>query len=327
MRADVSIDGRQVVGAPKELPVFSPWLLSILILVVSACSSSGEAQGISSKARGAERCEPDASWNDPATPLRIHGTTWYVGTCGISALLVTSPDGHVLIDSGTTEAAPQVLANIRALGFDPADVRYLLFTHEHMDHVGGLAGLQRATGAPVLSRGSAVATLRRGMSDREDSQFLQLDPFPGVQDVRPIADDHLVSVGPLKLQAIPTPGHSPGGTSWTWRSCEDGTCRQVVYADSLTAVSDKTYRFTDQAAHPTVIEHFVQTLDRVETLPCDILLTPHPSASRMWSRIGPAANEPLVDPSACRAYAAAARVRLEKRLAEEFATTTGKTSP
>lgn len=327
MKADVSIDGKQVVGRRKESPVFRPWLLSILILVVCACSSSGEAQAISSSSRGAEACEPDAGWNDPATPLRIHGTTWYVGTCGISVLLVTSPDGHVLIDSGTTEAAPQVLANIRALAFDPADVRYILFTHEHMDHVGGLAELQRATSAPVLARQAAGPTLRRGMSDREDAQFLQLDPFPAVQDVQLIADDHLVSVGPLQLQAIPTPGHSPGGTSWTWRSCEDGHCRQVVYADSLSAISDDTYRFTDETAHPGVVPRFVQTLDRVETLPCDILLTPHPSASRMWSRIGPAANEPLVDPSACRAYAAGARARLEKRLAEEAAATTGIRTP
>lgn len=326
MLSDVSIE-MQANSVSKGTSLYRFWLLTVLILMVSACSSSGAAQTASSTARGTESCKPDAGWNDPAAPLRIHGNTWYVGTCGISALLITSLDGHVLVDSGTAEAAPQVLANIRALGFDPAHVRYVLFTHEHMDHVGGLAELQRATGAPVLARESAVATLRRGMSDREDPQFLQLDPFPAVRDVRPISDDHLMSVGPLQLQVIPTPGHSPGGTSWTWRSCEGGSCRQIVYADSLTALSDKTYRFTDEADHPGIISRFRQTLERVEQLPCDILLTPHPSASRMWSRIGPAAAEPLVDSSACRGYAAAARVRLEKRLADEVTATTGITAP
>lgn len=298
-----------------------------MTLTVCACTIAAHSQSAFARVLGAGSCKADAGWNDPATPLKIHADTWFVGTCGISALLVSSPDGHVLIDSGTAQAAPQVLANIRALGFDPADVRYVLFTHEHRDHVGGLAELQRATGAPVLAREPAVAILRRGMSDREDPQFLQLDPFPAVQTVRPIADDHVVSVGTLRLQAIPTPGHSPGGTSWTWNSCEGGTCRQIVYADSLTAVSDTGYRFTDELNHQAVIPDFVQTLDRVQNLPCDILLTPHPSASRMWARLGPSASEPLVDPSACRAYAAAARTRLETRLAEEAAVTTGITLP
>lgn len=306
---------------------FRRWLLTSVCLL-AACSHTGGAnqpQAVGSMA--GEPCKSGAGWNDPATPLRIHGTTWYVGTCGISALLLTSPEGHVLIDSGTTAAAPQVVANIRVLGFDPADVRYVLFTHEHMDHVGGLAELQRATQAPVLSLPPAVATLRRGMSDREDAQFLQLDPFPPVQDVRPIADGHRVSVGPLQLQAIATPGHSPGGTSWTWRSCEEADCRQIVYADSLTPVSDKSYRFTDEAAHPGAISRFRQTLDRVSTLPCDILLTPHPSASHMWARLGPAADTPLIDPTACRSYAAAAHDRLERRLAEEAAAPNQKATP
>ena len=303
------------------------WLLPMLWLL-SACSHAGAGHAPrSSHAVAGEACKPDAGWNDPATPLKIHGSTWYVGTCGISALLLTSPQGHILIDSGTAKAAPQVLANIRALGFDPADVRYVLFTHEHMDHVGGLADVQRATNAPVLSRTPAVATLRRGMSDREDAQFLQLDPFPPVRDVRPIADDHRVSVGTLQLRAVSTPGHSPGGTSWTWRSCENGNCRQIVYADSLTAISDKAYRFTDEAAHPGVIARFRKALDRVSELPCDILLTPHPSASGMWARLGPAAEQPLVDSTACRSYASAARERLERRLSEEAAAHHGKTAP
>lgn len=301
----------------------------ILSLVLAACSSPGPLPHgkLDDGSVTAAACRDDAGWNDPAVPLKIHGSTWYVGTCGITALLLTSPQGHILIDSGTARAAPQVLGNIRTLGFDPADVRQVLFTHEHMDHVGGLAELQRATGAPVLSRTPAVASLRRGASNRDDAQFLELDSFPAVQDVRPVPDDHVVTVGPLQLQAIATPGHSPGGTSWTWRSCQAGQCRQIVYADSLTAISDDAYRFTDEAAHPGVVQRFRQTLDRVAALPCEILLTPHPSASRMWSRIGPAATAPLVDPAACSAYAATARARLETRLTEEAAAPDDKTPP
>jgi metallo-beta-lactamase class B len=260
----------------------------------------------------ARACADDAGWNEPTAPLNVYGNTWYVGTCGIGALLVTSPEGHVLIDGATSQAGGQIVANIRALGFKPEDVRFVLSTHEHSDHAGGLAGLQRATGAPVLARAPAVATLKRGASDRGDPQFLQLKSFPPVGDVRPIADDEVVEVGPLALQAISTPGHTAGGTSWTWRSCEGG-----VYADSLTAISDDAYRFSDDAAHPGYVAMFRETLARVAALPCDILITPHPSASRLWSRIGPGAHEPLVDTGACRAYARKATERLDKRLADE----------
>ncbi len=311
----------------KEINLPSRLILpGSLLAALASLSPSGYAI-TPEAAPGPIVCKADAGWNDPATPRRIHGATWFVGTCGISALLVTSPQGHVLIDGATPRAGTQIIANIRALGFKPEDVRHVLLSHEHMDHAGGLAELQRATGAPVLAREPAVATLKRGASDRSDPQLLVLDPFPPVSNVRTIADDEVIKVGAIALQAIPTPGHTPGGTSWTWRSCEGGVCRQIVYADSLTAISDAQYRFTDEAAHPGVVQRFQQTLDRVAVLPCDILLTPHPSASRMWSRLGPAASEPLVEPGACRAYAAAARARLDKRLAKEAVTPNHKTAP
>lgn len=275
---------------------------------------------------GATACSADAGWDDPATPLRLHGNTWFVGTCGISALLITSPQGHVLIDSGTAEGGRQVLANLRALGFRPQDVRAIVISHEHFDHVGGLADLQRATGAPVLAREPAATALRRGANDRSDPQFGQLKPFAPIANVRTIGDEETVTVGPLSLQSIPTPGHTPGAASWTWRACDGDDCRQFVYADSLSAFSDDRYRFGDDQAHPGYVAAFRQALDRVAALECDILVTPHPSASRLWSRIGPGASEPLANTAACREYARSARERLDKRLAEEAASAP-QTSP
>nr|AMP55661.1 subclassB3 [uncultured bacterium] len=259
-------------------------------------------------------CATDAGWSDPAQPRRIHGNTWYVGTCGITALLVTGPDGHILIDGTTAEAGIQVINNIRALGFKPEDVRYLLFSHEHHDHIGGLAEVQRATGAPVLARAPAVETLRRGKSDRGDPQFLSLDAFAPVAAVNPIGDRERVNVGSLQLRAVPTPGHTRGSTSWTWRSCEGDACVQMVYADSLTAVSDAEYRYSDDREH---LQAFRDSMRRVAGLPCDVLLTPHPVAGGMWSRIGPGASEPLINSKACREYAETASQRLEQRLKEE----------
>lgn len=265
-------------------------------------------------------CANDAGWNDPATPRRVHGDTYYVGTCGITALLVTSSAGHVLLDVGTEKAAAQVLANIRVLGFRIEDVKYIVNSHAHHDHAGGIAAVQRASGATVVSMRDALPMLRSGESTAADPQHGDLRPFPGVAATRAIADGHELRAGPLALTAHATPAHMPGGTSWTWRSCEAGRCIDIAFVDSLSAVSAPGYRFSDEQAHPEVLPTFRRTFERVRTLPCDLLLTPHPQASALWSRLGPGATRSLVESGACRAYADAAEHRLESRLAEERAT-------
>lgn len=275
------------------------------------------ALGAAGPLAAATACKADARWNDPAEPRQIHGNTWYVGTCGLSALLITSPEGHVLIDGATRKAAPMIEKSIAALGFRLKDVRYLLNSHEHLDHAGGIAQLQRDSGATVVARNEAAIILEQGKSDRGDPQFLTTGAFPPVASVRRIVDGETIVLGPIKLQAHATPGHTQGSTSWTWKSCHSGRCLDIAYADSLTAISDEVYRYSDEAAHPGVLAAFRKTLVTVAELPCDILLTPHPGASNLWSRIGPEATAPLVDPTACRRYAATATENLDTRVAKE----------
>ena len=254
-------------------------------------------------------------WDDRAPPRRVFGNTWYVGTCGLTSLLVTSEHGHVLVDGATEAAGPLIAANIRALGFDLADVKYLLNSHEHFDHAGGLAYLQGVTGAPLLAREPAIDTLRSGRSDRSDPQQLgQRAAFPPVPDVQPIGDGDTVRVGPLALTAHATPGHAPGGTSWTWRSCEGGDCRDIAYTDSVSAVSDEEYRYLD---HPEVVDAFRRGLDTLANLPCEIHVAPHPLAVELFARLEDVPGAPLVDDGACARYARAGRANLERRLADE----------
>lgn len=297
------------------------------LLLLAACTQGGAARpnatpaiastpATASAAAPTAACRDDSGWDDPATPFRIHGNTWYVGTCGIAALLVTSPDGHVLVDAATPAAGPQILANIRGLGFAPEDVRAIVFSHEHFDHAGSLASLQAATGAPVYARPEAMDTLRRGASDESDPQFGELEAFAPVARLQPVPEGGVLEVGALRLQAVATPGHALGGTSWTWRSCDGDDCQQLVYADSLTAVSADGYRFSD---HPNAIARLRESFARVAAMECGILVTPHPSASGLWARLGPAATRPLADAQACRAYAEAGAARLERRLAQEAA--------
>ena len=262
-------------------------------------------------------CADNAGWNSPATPRQIFGNSWYVGTCGISAILITSPQGHILIDSVTEKAAPQVAANIEALGFKLQDVRLLLLSHEHHDHSGGMAYLQQVTGAPLYARAPADVVMRSGKNSRSDPQFLELSVMPAVAKVTTIQNNQKVTLGSLQIQALATPGHTPGSTSWTWTSCDEKQCRNMAYIDSLTAISDNEYRYSDDNSHPGYLASFRAALKQISQLPCDILLTPHPGASAMWQRLGADPTQPLVNSNGCRDYAANASLRLDKRLTEE----------
>ncbi|MGH8036253.1 MAG: subclass B3 metallo-beta-lactamase [Stenotrophomonas sp.] len=295
-------------------------------LLLAACQSASPGAAVvpaapASATDAVAACPANATamdgWNDRAPPRRIFGNTWYVGTCGLSAVLVTSDQGHVLIDGATEPAGPLILANIRALGFDPHDVKVLLNSHEHYDHAAGLAYLQRMTGAPLLARGPAAATLRTGRSDRSDPQQLELlEGFPAVAKVRVIDDGAIVRVGPLALTAHATPGHTPGGTSWTWRSCEADRCYDLAYTDSISAISDAEYRYAD---HPDAVAAFRRGLDTLAALPCDIQISPHPAASDLFARLRGDAGKPLVDPGRCQRYAQTGRANLDARLADEAA--------
>ena len=293
---------------------------TIAAALLAACAAQSErttpAPTAAAEPAGVPACPLDASpmagWSERAPPRRIFGNTYYVGTCGIAAVLVVGDAGAILVDGATEQAPAAILANIRALGFDPRQVKRLLNTHEHMDHAGGLAGLQQATGAPLLARAPAVATLRRGRSDREDPQFGELTGFPPVADVRTLADGEVVRLGGLALASHATPGHAPGGTSWTWRSCEGTRCLEIAYVDSHSALTDGHYRFND---HPAYVAAFERSLDTVAGLPCDVLLTPHPAASNLLARLR--GDAPLADAGACKAFSANARANLAARLANE----------
>lgn len=262
----------------------------------------------------AATCEDWDEWDKPGPPVRIHANTYYVGTCGISAILITGEEGHVLIDSGTEKGADTVIANIRALGFRPRDVKYLLHSHEHHDHVGGMSVLQQATGAQLVASATAAKVFETGAATPGDPQA-GINPTIRVARVdRVIADGGEVRTHDLLFTAIATPGHTPGALSWRWESCEGAVCRTIVFADSLTPVSRDDYRFSD---HPDYLAAFRASLAKIADSPCDIVLSPHPSSSDMRDRF--AAGKPLLDQQGCKAYAAALTERLDQRIAKEAA--------
>jgi metallo-beta-lactamase class B len=294
-------------------------------LALSACAPVKQGATLSDpRAQGealAKACTGRDGWSDAAPSARIHGNTYYVGTCGISVLLVTSPKGHVLIDGATDQAVPSILANIRALGFNPRDIKFVVGSHEHLDHMGGFAALKAATGAKLLVSATARPVVETGKTDPEDPQF------GAIPDMKPVPVDGILTYLPepgwiitgdptlvMGLTPRPTPGHTSGGTSWTWKSCEGARCVTFAYVDSMTPVSADSYRFTD---HPERVAPFRETFERVSKMPCDILVTPHPSVSDLFERLRGA--KPLIDSAACRNLVQAMRKRLDDRLAKERA--------
>lgn len=264
-----------------------------------------------------ETCRPWDQWDKPAPPFEVYRDTYYVGTCGIAAILITDAQGHVIIDSGTEAGGDVVIANVSALGFDLRDVRYLLYSHEHFDHVGGMAKLQRATGAVVVASAAAQPVLLSGKASPQDPQHAMHEPFEGVAVGKIMADGDTLELGGTTIRAIETPGHSPGAMSWRWQECKE-RCETIVYADSLSPVSREDYRFGDR---PDYVAGFRAGLVALGREDCTIVLTPHPSHSRMIRRMQEGElieNAPGTRP--CARYAAGKLLDLETRLSNEALT-------
>ena len=285
------------------------WFAAAGVLLACAAASPASAATAAEHQRA---CAGHDGWADPAPPVRVFGQVYDVGTCGITVLLLRGDTGDVLIDTGPAEAAPIIARNLRWLGVRMRDIKLMLATHEHFDHVGGMAALQRETGATIRLTPAASAVLRRGRVAPGDPQAGSIDPPAAAPVGKPLADGEVIRLGRLALTVHFTPGHSPGGSSWSWRACEGAVCRTIVYADSLSAVARDGYRFAD---HPDRVAALRRSFATVGALPCDILITPHPGASDFYPRLY--GEKPLVDPGLCRAYADGARRSLDARLAAE----------
>jgi metallo-beta-lactamase class B len=259
---------------------------------------------------------PDlAAMNQPHKPFQILGNTYYVGTAGIASVLVTSSFGHVLVDAGLPESAPLIAKNIEELGFKLTDVKGIVFSHPHADHIGGIAELQKLTGAQVYGLRAAEDVLRTGKLPKDDPQYGARSPaIPKVARSWIVTDGQLLGIGSLRLRVYATPGHTPGSATWTWDACEGSKCLAFVYADSLNPVSADKYRFKD---HPETVAAFESSLKVIESLECELLLTPHPDAARLGKLAAAKGDaDALKEEGACKQFAQQRREALQKRIAE-----------
>lgn len=253
-------------------------------------------------------------------PFRLYANTYYVGTQDASSVLITSNEGHVLIDAGLPESSATIIANIAALGFRIEDVKMIMNSHGHAEHAGGVAELQRRSDALVYASPSSALDLAAGEVGPDDPQYHAAAKFPPVTDMRLARDGNHYTLGPIRLTAHATAGHTPGGLSWSWQSCEGNRCLAMVYADSLEPVSRPGFKFSASSEYPNALADFAHSFEVLEKLPCDVLVSALPQASTLWQRLAASADkgsEAFVDAGACRAYAATARAALATRLDSE----------
>jgi metallo-beta-lactamase class B len=300
----------------------------LLSLLVTVAASAERREPL--KADLPKQCEACAGWNASHEPFRVFGNTYYVGVAGLSSVLVASNKGLILLDGGLPQSAPLIDASIRKLGFRTEDVRLIVNSHAHFDHAGGIAALQRLSGAVVAASASGARAIERGEPPPDDPQYgfgKEANSFPPVKHVKVVADGETLRVGNLAITAHLTPGHTPGSTTWSWRSCEGPRCLEIVYADSLNPVSAPGFRFTGDATRPSIADAFRRSISAVASLPCDVLLAVHPSFAGMDDKLRrqreQPGSQPFVDSTACRTYAADATNRLEQRIAEESGSPSG----
>jgi metallo-beta-lactamase class B len=262
-------------------------------------------------------CENDPSFVAAQKPFRIYGNTWYVGPHGLGVFLITSPKGDVLIDGGLPGHASLIEDNIRKLGVNLHDIKWILNSHAHCDHAGGITQLVHNTGAEVIANAADTPLLERGGHD--DPQYGNKFTFPPVHVTRTVTDGESLHLGNLVLTAHSTPGHTKGNTTWTWTSCEGQRCLRMVDVGSLSAPD---YKLFDNPMYPDIVKDYEYSFKMVAALPCDIPLAPHPGMVLFWQRVAKLKQgdaNALIDPTGCRAYADYARASFEKQLAKQRA--------
>ena len=258
-----------------------------------------------------------AKWNKPTEPFKIIDNVYYVGTDGLASYLITSPQGHILVDTVMPESTGQIKASIEKLGFKISDIKYLVNTHAHIDHTGGFAELKQASGAQMVS-GERDKPLLEGGYYPGAQEEKALD-FPPVKVDRTVREGETVTVGNVTLTARETPGHSPGCTSWAF-SVKDGytTRSALIFCSGTVALN----RLAGNPTYPGIVDDYKKTFARARGMKVDILLAPHPEMYKMpekRAKLAEGGPNPFVNPGEFNAYAASLEKLFEEALVKQTA--------
>ena len=259
-------------------------------------------------------------WTEPFPPHQVAGNIYYVGSKGLAAFLITTPQGHILINSNLASSAPQIQASIEKLGFHLSDVKILLISHAHFDHCAGSAKLKELTGASYTVMDADVPVVESG--GKRDFQYggSKGSWYPATKVDRVLHDGDQVRLGDTVLAAHLTPGHTKGTTTWTMKVSDGGKIREVVIVGSPNV--NPGYKLVHNAAYPNIAQDYERTFRVLNALPCDIFLGAHGSYYGMeakFARLKQGQANPFIDPDGYKSYVAdreeAFRAELKKQSA------------
>lgn len=257
-------------------------------------------------------------WNTPVKPFRIIGNIYYVGASDLTSFLIATPQGHILLDGGLPETARQIEQNVTSLGFRMEDVKFLLNSHAHFDHAGGLAELRRTSGALMVASRDDAPALMNG--DRNDFAWPGRVNFPPVQVDRIVKDNETLRIGGAAITAHVTSGHTKGCTTWSMPVTDAGKEYQVVFVCSTTAPG---YQLISNKKYPNIVADYDQTFRKLRLLPCDIFLASHGAffdlkEKRKALDRGQKPN-PFIDPSGYQRFLDRTERDFRERLSEQTA--------
>jgi metallo-beta-lactamase class B len=261
-------------------------------------------------------------WTQPFPPHRVIGNVYYVGSQGLASYLITTPQGHILINSSLESSVPLIRDSVEKLGFHFGDVKILLISHAHFDHCAGSAAVKELTGAkymvmdadvPEIEAGGKVdfgRGIRSGDSSASQYQPTKVD--------RVLHDGDEVKLGDTVLTARLTPGHTKGTTTWTMKAKEGDKTYNVVIIGSPNV--NAGYKLVNNALYPQIASDYERMFRILKSLPCDIFLGAHGNYYGMeakFAKMKEGAANPFIDPDGYKNYVAEREQTFRTELAKQ----------
>jgi metallo-beta-lactamase class B len=249
--------------------------------------------------------QQDPAWTAAQTPYRVIGDVYYVGSKDLASFLITTPQGHILINSNLASSVPMIRRNVEALGFRFSDIKILLISHAHFDHAAGSAEIKRLTHARYMVMDADVPVVKSGGRDDFALGSKTEYRFPETKVDRVLHDGDEVRLGNAVLVAHLTPGHTKGCTTWTMKVSDGGRVYNVVIVGSATFLS--SYKLVGDTAYPKMAQDFELTFRTLKALPCDVFLGAHGSyygMLRKFDEMKAGTANPFIDPAGYQSYVA-----------------------
>lgn len=277
-------------------------VLALSLMVAMAFATEGSAQN-------------DPTWTEPFPPFHIAGNLYYVGSKGLANYLITTPQGHILINSDLEANVPMIRASVEKLGFKFSDVKILLISHAHWDHDAGSASIKKITGARYMVMEGDVPVVESG--GKSDFHY-GTELYPPATVDRVLHDGDEVKLGDAVLVAHLTPGHTKGCTTWTMKVKEGGQTYDAVIIGSPNV--NAGYKLVGNALYPGIASDYERTFSVLKSLPCDIFLGAHGSYFDMeakYARLQTGARTPFIDPAGYKNYVSDRERAFKEELARQ----------